>query len=66
MTQSELAKHVGHDVRIMDYEEGEPIAEKDTQADGGRFTLECVDCGEILEGNRVMVGCCNAISVTVT
>lgn len=58
--KARIAKHAGHEVEIMDYQQGDPIEEDN----GGRFTLECIDCKEILLGNRVMVGTCEAISVT--
>lgn len=66
MTKSEktkLAKHAGHDVNIADYMSGEPLQESDGD---GRFCLECLDCGEILLGSRVMVGSSNASSVTIS
>ncbi len=55
MTKAEkkrVAEHAGHEVEIADYKSGEPIGDED---DPGRFCLECVDCGKILLGDRVMV-----------
>ena len=62
--KARVAEHAGHEVEIVDYMPGEPMQKSDD--DAGRFCLECVDCGEILLGARVMVGSCKAISVTVT
>lgn len=52
MTDSEkkLAKHFGHNVKVTDYQEGDPIG-KET----GRFCLECMDCETIIFGNRTKV-----------
>jgi len=58
-----LAAHVGHNVHIADYMSGEPFDPKDK----GRFCLECLDCGgEIILGERVLIGESTATSVTVT
>lgn len=63
MTKNELralSEHADHDVEIADYKVGEPFDPQDK----GRFCLECLDCGEIILGSRVMVGSARAISVT--
>lgn len=62
MTKQErekMAQHYGHEIRIADAKTGEPI----TGDLVGRFTLECVDCNEIILGERILVGSCSAKSV---
>ncbi len=57
-----LAEHYGHDVRITDYEGGEPIPDEGDLH--GRFCLECVTCeDQILLGDRVEVAVVDVESV---
>ncbi len=64
MTKSEklsLGRHVGHNVVVTDYRPGEP----ESDFDGGRYCIECLTCGgAIILGDRVLVGQCEALSVT--
>ena len=62
--QKALIEHAGHEVEIVDYTMDEP--QKDTDYAHGRYTLECVDCGVILAGNRTMIGTGTATSVKIT
>lgn len=60
INQEILAAHVGHEVKIVDYKPGEPVDDEP-----GRYCLECMDCSEILLGDRTMVGSAEAISVEI-